>query len=268
MEATAALIGVLTRVGLAVRLDPASATRLGRPELAVPADSFTSGLDLAIALGGDGALLRAARHVYPAQTPLFGINFGHLGFLAEVDARRVEEAVGRVLAGDFRLEERFMVSARCDRMSEHPVVGLNDAVIAKGSRARMISLEIVLNGISVTEYRADGLIVSTPTGSTAYSLSAGGPILHPCLSVFVVTPVCAHSLHARPLVIGAHDSIAVKVLAPDSEILLVADGQETVSLVPGDTIHFTRAEAVTRLVRFRGPEFYEVLRQKLTEGKI
>lgn len=268
LEATGKLAETLDRAGLAIRIPARVAERLGRTECGFPDDSLADGLDLAISLGGDGALLRAARRVYPRQTPLFGVNFGHLGFLAEVGADQLTRAVERILAGDYRLEERLMVSARCGRDGAAPIVGLNDAVIAKGGRSRMISLEIVLNGVSLTEYRADGLIVATPTGSTAYSLSAGGPILHPGLSVLVVTPVCAHSLHARPLVIGANDGIAVKVLAPHDEVLLVADGQEAVNLEPGETIQFGKAEVPTRLVRFGEHGFYDVLCQRLKEGKI
>ncbi|MCL6614884.1 MAG: NAD(+)/NADH kinase [Firmicutes bacterium] len=262
------LIEVLLSAGFVPRLEKGLAERLGFPRFGVEPAEFTKGLDLAIALGGDGALLRAARRVYPEEIPLFGINFGHVGFLAEVEAREVPEAVARLRAGDYRLEDRFMVRAGCARPDCPPVVGLNDVVIAKGGHARMISLEIALNGVVLTEYRADGLIVATPTGSTAYSLSAGGPILHPALAALVVTPVCAHALHARPLVIGADDVVTVRVLAPHDEVILVADGQEAIALAPGDQVHFGRAEAVTRLVRFAGPGFYELLRERFREGKL
>lgn len=267
MEATVGLIEALTRAGLRVRLDPAVASCLGYAELGVPADSFTRDLDLAIALGGDGALLRAAQIVYPHQILLFGVNFGHLGFLAEVEARHLPEIVARVLAGDFRTEERLMVRATCGG-SGRTAVGLNDVVIAKGVGTHLIALEISVNGVPLTNYRADGLIVATPTGSTAYSLSAGGPILHPGVAALVLTPVCAHALHARPLVVGANDSITATVFAPHDEVTLVADGQAALSLAPGETVYFSRAEATTRLVSFRGPGFYEVLQERFKEGKI
>ena len=268
MAATVALIEILAKAGLEVRLDPVTASHLSRPELGMAADSFLDGLDLAISLGGDGAFLRAARYIYPNQTPVFGVNFGHLGFLAEVEARYLKQAVDRILAGDYRLEDRLMVSARRDRDGGHTIIGLNDAVIAKSGGSRMIALEIVLNGVLLTDYRADGLIVATPTGSTAYSLSAGGPILHPGVPALVLTPVCAHALHARPLVVGAEDHIAAKILAPHDEIMLLADGQDAIDLKQGDTVFFSRAEAVTRLARFRGLGFYDVLRQRFKEGKI
>lgn len=266
IQAAAELVKILERAGLEVRFDADTARRLGRPDLACAAP-LGHGLDLLVSLGGDGTLLKAARRVYPEQTPIFGINFGHLGFLAEVEAREMHKAMDRILAGDYRLEERLMVSAlRQDQAGA--LVGLNDAVIAKSGGSSMISLEIILNGVSVTEFRADGLIVATPTGSTAYSLSAGGPIIHPGLPALVVTPVCAHSLHARPLVVGSNDSIAARITASHDEVVLVADGQESLALKTGDIVHFRRAEANTRLIRFAGPGFYDVLRDRFKAGRI
>lgn len=266
MAAAAELIRLLTDAGCSVRIDPFAAARLGREDLAVPIASFADGLDIAIALGGDGALLRAARHLYPHQTPLFGVNFGHLGFLAEIEAGHVGETVKKLMAGDYWLEDRIMVSAR--RECGEEAVGLNDAVIAAGSRARLISFEIELNGVPVTAYRADGLIVATPTGSTAYSLSAGGPILHPGLNALVLTPVCAHALHARPLVISSEDKVTARVVAPREDVVLAADGRDALALRAGEAVTFSRAEAVTRLVRFRRHGFYRVLHERFMEGKI
>ncbi|MGQ9779380.1 MAG: NAD(+)/NADH kinase [Bacillota bacterium] len=268
IAATGALVELLLGAGFAPRLEEKTAARLGYPAFGVTPMAFTEGLDLVIALGGDGALLRAARRVYPKEIPLFGVNFGHVGFLAEVEAQEVAEAVRRLRAGEYHIEDRLMVTAGVDRPGATPVVALNDVVIAKSGQARMISLAIILNGITLTEYRADGLIVATPTGSTAYSLSAGGPILQPTLAALVVTPVCAHALHARPLVIGAEEKVTVRILAPHEEVVLVADGHETVGLLPGDEIHFRRAAAVTRLVRFAGPGFYELLRERFRAGKL
>lgn len=267
LAAAAVLVESLTRAGLAARMDRGSAARIGRPDLAAADGPFARGLDLAIALGGDGAFLRAARLVYPEGTPLFGVNFGHLGFLAEVEAHEMEKAVERFLAGDYRLEERLMVSAATGVHS--PIVGLNDVVVARGGcHSRLISLAIELGGVTVTEYPADGLIVATPTGSTAYSLSAGGPILHPELPALVLTPVCAHALHARPLVIGAENKITVRVTSAHDEVVLIADGRETLRLKPGETVRFCRAEANTRLVRFSGTGFYDVLKERFKQGKL
>ncbi|MGE5528526.1 MAG: NAD(+)/NADH kinase [Patescibacteria group bacterium] len=266
MAATAALAGKLAGAGVAVRLDAGTAAAIGRPELGYDGD-FADGLDLAIALGGDGALLHAARCVYPRQIPVFGINFGHLGFLAEVEAARLDEAVSRILSGDYRCEDRLMVEALPDKPGAGAVVGLNDAVITRIGQG-LVTLEVVLNGVALVEYRADALIVATPTGSTAYSLSAGGPILHPGVPALVITPVCAHSLHARPLVVSADDSIAVRVVHARDEVSLVADSRDGGRLRPGDTVRFGRAAAVTRLVRLRGLGFYDILRQRFQEGKM
>lgn len=265
MEAAAGLLETLERAGLDVRLEESVAASLGRPALGVPPSAFAPGLDLAIALGGDGALLRAARLVYPHQIPLFGVNFGHLGFLSEVEAQQLPAALARTLSGDFRLEDRLMVKASSRGGT---VVGLNDAVITRGCRGHLIKLAIEVNGIPLTDYRADGLIVATPTGSTAYSLSAGGPILHPGVAALVLTPVCAHALHARPLVVGAEDGIAARILAPTDEVVLVADGHESLVVAGGETVEFGRAEAVTRLVSFREPGFYDILRERFKEGRL
>ena len=267
MEATADLTDFLIASGLEVRLDQAVALQLGRPELGVDAEAFNNGLDLAIALGGDGALMRAAQRIYPSQTPLFGINFGHLGYLAEVEAGQSKQAIETVLAGKYRLEDRLMISASCGRKGR-PVVGLNDAVIAKSGRSRLICLEVSVNGVYLITYRADGLIIATPTGSTAYSLSAGGPILHPSVPALVLTPVCAHSLHARPLVVDADANITAKVIAQHDDVILVADGQEAQQITPGETVYFRRAPAVTKLITFRETGFYDVLRQRFKEGQV
>ncbi|NLG84322.1 MAG: NAD(+)/NADH kinase [Firmicutes bacterium] len=268
LATTEAFITLLRKAGFTPRLEERTASRLGHPAFGVAPEAFVEGLDLVIALGGDGALLRAAHRVYPREIPLFGVNFGHVGFLAEVEAQEVAEAVRRLRAGEYRVEDRLMVAASVGRPGTTPLVALNDVVIAKRGQARMISLAIVLNGVTLTEYRADGLIVATPTGSTAYSLSAGGPILQPTLAALVVTPVCAHALHARPLVLGAEEEVTVRILAPHEEVVLVADGYETLALLPGDEIHFRRATAVTRLLRFTGPGFYELLRERFRAGKL
>ena len=185
-------------------MEEGTAAYLGREDLGHENKKLLETIDCGIVLGGDGALLYVARLIYPRQIPIFGVNFGHLGFLTEVDDQCLAESVSRLRAGRFFLEDRLMVGAEVVREGQvaEAFVALNDIVITKGAFARMLRLKLKINGQSAAAFPSDGLIISTPTGSTAYSLSAGGPVIDPSLAVLLLTPICAHSLFARPLVIG------------------------------------------------------------------
>jgi NAD+ kinase len=227
-------------------------------------------LDLVIVLGGDGSMLSAARQIYPHQIPLLGINLGHLGFLTRIESHRIEQALDDLCEGNYQLEDRSMLKAEVIRRgsSYQKVFGLNDLVVAKGAATRLIRLETWIDDEYFTTYPADGLIVATATGSTAYSLSAGGPILDPRLGAMIVTPICAHSLYARPLVLSEAARFKVILEAIHTDISLTADGQTVISLEPGDEILFSRAESTTRLLKFNRQGLFEVLKSRLKEGRI
>lgn len=228
-------------------------------------------LDLLLTLGGDGTLLRGARMVAREGVPVLGVNLGHLGFLTSAPREGMEAALTRWLAGDFSIDERLALSvyaetADGERGREH--LALNDAVLHKGGAARVIRLSMTARHDVVGSYSADGIILSTPTGSTAYSLSAGGPIVSPTVDCIIATPICPHTLGVRPLILPADETVTVEVLSPTQELLLTIDGQESETLVPGQRVVVRRAPQAVRLVRFPGQTFFSTLRRKLKWGDL
>ncbi|MBC7543469.1 MAG: NAD(+)/NADH kinase [Candidatus Sericytochromatia bacterium] len=225
--------------------------------------------DFYVVFGGDGTILYAARCMVPHQTPLLGVNMGTLGFMSEAGRTDWEEAILAAIRGECRIEERLMLEAHVDRGGE--VVGhftvLNDFVVAKGSFARLIDLTLFVEDYEVTTLAADGLIVGTPTGSTAYSLSAGGPIVAPDVSAILVTPICPHSLSARPLVVSSEHRVTILVRPRhESGIALTADGQLGLPLLSGDRITIAASPYKARFLRRSGHDFYRILRDKLQWG--
>lgn len=228
-------------------------------------------LDLLLTLGGDGTLLRGARLVAQAAVPVLGINLGHLGFLTSAAPDELERAVGMWFAGEFTLDERMALSisfSEPDGTDGGGYIALNDAVLHKGGAARVIRLLVRASGEEVGTYSADGIILSTPTGSTAYSLSAGGPIVSPSVHCIVATPICPHTLGVRPLVLPSDETVTVDVLSPTEELILTIDGQEHERLTPGARIVVSRCPNPVRLVRFPGQSFFSTLRRKLNWGDL
>ncbi len=223
--------------------------------------------DLLIVLGGDGTLLAAGRAVR-AGVPILGVNLGRLGFLTEIGRAELYPSLVEVLAGRFQVEERSLLEikvVRADGGTDSYRV-FNDAVIAKSALSRIIELTLKANGGLVTTYRSDGLIISTPTGSTAYSLSAGGPIVNPLLPVVLLTPICPHTFSLRPIVVPDESLIEVTLETQDAEVYLTLDGQEGTMLAYRDTVRLTKADTGVRLVRLSGRSFYDSLRGKLRWG--
>lgn len=228
-----------------------------------------STLDLLITLGGDGTLLRGARLVASAGTPVLGVNLGHLGFLTAAAPGELETAFTRLLAGEAQIDERMVLDVRAegaDGTVHGTYLALNDAVLHKAGFARVIRLAIHADEEEVGTYRADGIILSTPTGSTAYSLSAGGPIVSPSLDCIIATPICPHTLAVRPLVLPAEETVTVEVLSSAEELIVTIDGQEGAALAPGDRLVVSKAPEPMRLVRFPGQTFFSTLRRKLRWG--
>ena len=265
LELASAVIRYLEGRGVRALLERAAAERLGRAELAAGEDEF-AGCGAAIVLGGDGAFLKAARTVAPLGVPLLGVNLGRLGFLAAVEPGGVFAALDRVLAGDYTIENRLMLKATITRSGEKVAsfFGLNDAVVARGAFPRVIELETYVGDAHVGTFLADGMIVSTPTGSTAYSLSAGGPIVSPGVEALVVTPICPHTVGVRSLVTRPDDIIAIKIERTDA--LLTVDGQVGEALRPGDRVEVGRAGKPARLVNLNGRSFYDLLHSRLPQG--
>jgi NAD+ kinase len=234
-------------------------------------DAAIESLDLMLTLGGDGTLLRGARLVARQRVPVLGINLGHLGFLTSAAPEEMERALGMWFAGEFELDERMALAVSFslpDGTDGGEYLALNDAVLHKGGAARVIRLAVRASGQEVGVYSADGIILSTPTGSTAYSLSAGGPIVSPSVHCIVATPICPHTLGVRPLVLPSDETVTVDVLSPTEELVLTIDGQEHERLQPGASIRVCRSPDPVRLVRFPGQSFFTTLRRKLKWGDL
>lgn len=222
--------------------------------------------DALIVLGGDGTLLGAARKASSFDMPILGINLGTVGFLAEVEIERMEDCLNRFLAGDYSIEQRFMINAEIIRNGETVATydALNDMVISSSSFKCVLSLNLYVNDDFITSYDADGVVVATPTGSTAYSLSAGGPITDSTMELILVTPICPHTLSSRPLILPPDKKIAVEITRDrEQSSLLTVDGQEGEKLLIGDRVVITAAERTTKLIRVNGMNFYEILRKKM-----
>jgi NAD+ kinase len=230
---------------------------------------IVNGADALVVLGGDGTLL-AASHAVQKPIPVLGVNFGSLGFLTEITLPELYPALEGVLAGNYRFEERRMLHAVVRRGERAESAGdvLNDVVITKAAFSRIIEFDVAVDGAFVSSFRADGLILSSPTGSTAYNLSAGGPILHPTLAAIVLTPICPHMLSNRPLVVSDAVTIEVRLRdARDGDVQITLDGQEGFPLEPRDTVTVTRSPHAIRLVKAPQRDYFEVLRTKLKWGE-
>jgi len=226
-------------------------------------------VDVVLVLGGDGTMLNVSRLVAEEGIPILGINLGSLGFLTEVNRDEIFNAVDTMLNGGCVIEERLMLSASIQRngkkISEYIV--LNDVVINKGALARIIDLETNINGSYITTFKADGLIISTPTGSTAYSLSAGGPILYPTLGSIVLTPICSHTLTNRPIVLPDDFNIEIIIKSLSEDVFLTLDGQVGFSLRIDDVIEVNKSDFKAKLLVPAERDYFKVLRTKLLWGE-
>ena len=234
--------------------------------LEMPCDA--TGCDLVVVLGGDGTLLSAARSL-EAPVAILGVNLGHLGFLAEIGRHELYPTLVEVLAGRYAVEARSLMDVQLVRASgEVETYRLfNDAVIAKSALSRIIELTLSVDGELVATYRSDGLIISTPTGSTAYNLSAGGPIVNPTLPVAVLTPICPHTFSLRPIVVPDNNTVEVTLDSQMEKVFLTIDGQEGTKLAYRDSVRLRRSQSEVHLVKVSGRSFYDSLRHKLHWGE-
>ena len=231
----------------------------------IPIEEVYDSSDLVVGIGGDGVMLEAARRATPASIPILGINMGRVGYMTELEMTELD-LLEKIFEGDYYLDERAMLRVEIrsnNGSSKFTAYALNEAVVANGSTARIIDLQLSDNGRLVSEYRADGLVIATPTGSTAYSLSAGGPIIDPKLSCFCVTPICPHSLIARPLIFPDSAVLEVKNICVREKVLhLTVDGRATFDLYFGDTAIITRSALQAKLLRIKNDDFYSKIRMK------
>lgn len=256
----------LSQRGVAVKLPLLPVD--GQTECPEPEAGFFSDTDGILVLGGDGTLLRAARRLAGLNVPLLGVNLGRMGFLTELERSDLYEGLEKFLRGEYAIEERMMLESVLWRGGEavERSLALNDVVVHRGPFARIIALEAHIDGHYFTTYEGDGVIISTPTGSTAYSLSAGGPLVAPDVPVILITPICPHSFYSRPLVISNGKRIKIVLHPRFDEVMLTIDGQYGVRLEAGDKIEVCRSSQVTRLVKLKGRHFFEVLREKFTRN--
>jgi NAD+ kinase len=236
---------------------------------ALPRPDLADKIDLLIVLGGDGTLLSAARALNGHQVPILAVNLGGLGFLTSVTREELYPVLERVLEGKHKTSQRMMLNAQIIRNGSpaEQQVALNDAVINKAALARMLDFDVYVDGSQIGRYRADGLIVATPTGSTAYSLAAGGPILHPHLDAFVITPICPHMLTNRPLVIPDTSRVEIDIAAAEEPVYLTLDGQVGFQLQAEDRVGISKSESRVYFVQSPQKTYYEVLRSKLRWGE-
>lgn len=236
-----------------------------RKDFSCTNEKFFNSVDLIISLGGDGTLLRAAKIAATDGIPIFGVNLGGLGFLTQIGIDNLEIFLEKIDQGKCFLDERMMLDGIVKRKEKEikKFTALNDIVIGKGAFARLISLATYINDDYVITYSADGLVISTSTGSTAYSLSAGGPIVNPNINSMILTPICPHTLSARPLIIGENDQVRITLELSEEEVMVTIDGQEGFTLEPKDEVIVKKSIYKTRLIAFKEKSFYAILREKL-----
>ena len=232
-------------------------------------EKVPTGVEMIIVLGGDGTLLSVARRVWNKNIPILGVNLGGLGFLTEITLDELYPVLEKVLRDDFAINEREVLNAGVIRSGKRiaEFIVLNDAVINKGALARIIDLETTINGEYLSTFRSDGLIISTPTGSTAYNLSAGGPIVYPSLHTIIITPICPHTLTIRPIIIPDDVKIRALLKSSNEEVTLTLDGQQGFTLKFEDVVEVGKAEGRILLIKSPYRHYFELLREKLKWGE-
>lgn len=263
-SAVRAMVDALRKKKVEFALEKNTATLIGRKST-LGTRALARQAELLVVMGGDGTILRVVHKLGPDIRPIFGVNIGSLGFLTCVGAAEIPRAVESILEKDYILSPRALLRVELTRTSgeTHRIHGLNDVVISRGERSQLVKIEVRIDGASLTHYNADGLIIATPTGSTAYSISAGGPVLMPDSGVFVVTPICPHVLTNRSTVVSDRSTIEARIHVPKKEVFVNLDGQATHAMGVGDVLRIVKSDRVLPLVTLPERSFPEVLRQKL-----
>ena len=258
----------LAERGIAIFIEEKTATELDIQGYATRAmQAIGADAELAVVIGGDGTMLMAARALGNFDIPLVGINRGNFGFLTDISSDMMLPTMARILAGEYTLEQRIMLCAEVERDGHVFSKGraFNDVVISKGTTAKLIELEMTVDGQAVTHQRSDGMIISTPTGTTAYALSAGGPVLHPTMDAITIVPICPHTLTSRPIIVNSASKVQIQFTRGENARIQV-DGLPYMDIELGDKVHITRHERTVTLLHPAGHSHYEVLRKKLYWG--
>ena len=256
--------------GVEVLLEVNAAQLVDRMDLARPFEEIKAEAEVLLVLGGDGAFLHAAHLVCDSPLPIMGINLGHLGFLTEAEVNDLPEAVEQLAKDDYVVEERMMLEAQVLRAGQETgtFVAFNDVVVTRSTFARVIQVEVKVDGQVTGRFSCDGMIVASPTGSTAYSLSAGGPVVSPRVEALVITPICPHTIASRSVVVHPQETIELRVHSLHDQVRLSVDGQPATKIQAEDRILVGKSERVARLVRLGKRGFYELLRNRLSHPDV
>jgi NAD+ kinase len=266
LEITNSIVSWLESKGEQPLISEEVSIKLSKLKYGCPIKNIYRDSDFLVVLGGDGTILGVARDAAEFETPLLGINLGHLGFLAEVETMEIFHSLEVILNNNIEIEKRLMLEASiCSSNISRTFYALNDIIITRGTLSRIITLETYINDHYVTTISGDGLIAASPTGSTAYSLSAGGPIVSPELSVIELTPICPHSLFNRSMIISDSEIVRVELLENRGDTYLTIDGQQGLKIEDGEWVLIKKAPFKTNLIKLPGKNFYNVLRTKLAE---
>ncbi len=270
LRLAAELVLWLGERGVAALVEHEPARGIGREDIGATLEAVSE-TDMVVVLGGDGSILRAARVAGPKGTPILGVHFGQYGFITEIHPPDVIPALTKVLEGDFKISERMMFTAKLIRGDEELLTApaMNDVVVSKGPLSRLLTLHTFINDRFITTYAADGIIIATPTGSTGYSLSAGGPVVHPSVQIAIVTPICPHTLNARSLVVPDTEAIQIvgECTGIEDDMTLTVDGQAGYKMLCSDKVDVRRADYSARIVYWDKLSFYDKLRSRLRWGE-
>lgn len=232
-----------------------------------PREDLPEMVDVLVAMGGDGSILAAARSVGSIETPLLGINIGSLGFLTQQTPRQMAGALNAIVAGEYKIEDRIMLKAEIEGRPPLPMpFALNDIVLDNGPVSRVLNINLKINGEKVVSYIADGLIIATPTGSTAYNLAVGGPIMNPTMDAMIASPIAPFSLTTRPMILPGTDRLELDISTPDREAVLTLDGQVRIELKESEPVYISKAEYTSKFIVFPENSYYKLLRSKLNWG--
>ena len=268
----ARLAALLRKLDCTVLVDAASADHIDDPSCSyATVDELGKRCDLVVVVGGDGTLLSAARALARTSVPILGINQGRLGFMVDVNPEEMDATLTQILSGDYVKEDRLLLSAniiRAGKQVDGPFLAINDVVIRNQAAVRMLDFSTWIGGEFISQHRADGFIVSTPTGSTAYALSGGGPVLHPSLQALALVPICPHTLSDRPIVVGSDRPVRIILGGGEgTRAMFTCDGQVNESINPGDAIEISRAQETLRLIHPANYNYFNILRNKLHWGR-
>jgi len=267
LEVSEHILNLCKKYGLEVYFTPECASLLGRPQLGYSLEQIADLVDMIIVLGGDGTILRVAREFVGTNISILGVNMGHVGFLAEIELPELEHSMEKIISKKFLVQDRMMLQAEVIREGKlvASFFALNDIVISKGPFSRIIELETYINNQLLEAFPGDGVIIASPTGSTGYSLSAGGPIVNPSLNLLIITPICPHMLHHRSVIIDENEVVHIKAYTQHAEVILTVDGQHGFQLKNNDEIIVKKSTHHTKLVKLTNVNFYALLHRKLRE---